>query len=368
MTTENQSVCNEDTLVTVGVAVYNVEETLLRRCLSSLVPLSYDGMEIILVDDGSTDGCPAILDSYANEHNSVQVIHTDNQGLSGARNVVIDHAHGAWLMFVDGDDYVPSGFLEKMTGLLSNRNDTDILFFGYKSSWDISEAIEPTSGDGSITYAPDPFALAKSIVGNNEFQFGREDSVKFGSSWGKFFRRGFIEDHNCRFTLGVNKSQDRVFLTEVLSYKPRLMIADILGYVYVSNMDSVTRRHNTTMQAKLAHTYEVTEQKIREFYQGQELEEMLEALVQMRTVFMYDVLDTTYLCPTGNPNYHHEFKEFKEYVQNYFDCIDAVDLKLIYGVRNKYLLYCLKHRLYRPAYYGSMVMMDAYLLMNRRNK
>lgn len=355
-------------LLTVGVAVYNVEEPLLRRCLSSLLPALRNDMEIILVDDGSTDGCPAILDAFASEHEGVRAIHTENQGLSGARNVALDYAHGTWVMFVDGDDYIPSGFLEKTPDLLADRGDTDILFYRYKATWDLSDAIEPTEGDGAISPAPEPFPMAKSIVGNNEFQFGYENAVKFCTSWGKFFRRSFIEDNNCRFTVGVNKSQDRVFMTELLSYRPKLKIADILGYVYVSNMNSVTRRHNTTMRSKLAHTYEVTEQKIREFYEGQELEEMLGALVQMRCVFMYDVLDTTYLCPTGNPSYHHEFKEFKEYVQDYFDCIDAADLSLIYGVRNKYLVYCLKHRLYWPAYYGSMLMMDAYLLTRRRKK
>ena len=92
-------------LISVIVPVYRVE-AYLERCVESLLEQTYENLEIILVDDGSPDGCPAICDACMRKDPRVRVIHQANAGLSGARNTGIDAAEGAYLAFVDSDDYV----------------------------------------------------------------------------------------------------------------------------------------------------------------------------------------------------------------------------------------------------------------------
>ena len=87
-------------LISVIVPIYHVEQYL-RRCIDSIIGQTYKNLEIILVDDGSDDGCPAICDEYARKDNRIVVIHKDNGGLSDARNVGIDIAKGEYLAFVD---------------------------------------------------------------------------------------------------------------------------------------------------------------------------------------------------------------------------------------------------------------------------
>lgn len=87
------------------VPVYNVEKYL-RRCVDSILAQTFTDFELILVDDGSPDGCPAICDEYAEKDSRVRVIHQENKGVSAARNAGLDMARGEYVCFVDGDDEV----------------------------------------------------------------------------------------------------------------------------------------------------------------------------------------------------------------------------------------------------------------------
>ncbi len=104
-------------LISVIVPIYNVEKYL-PRCIDSLIHQSYANLEIILVDDGSPDNCPAICDDYATKDSRIQVIHKENGGLSDARNVGFDRSTGEYVAFIDSDDYVHPQMLEILYRLL----------------------------------------------------------------------------------------------------------------------------------------------------------------------------------------------------------------------------------------------------------
>lgn len=97
--------------VSVIVPVYNVEPYL-RQCLDSIVSQTLKDIEIILIDDGSTDGSGEICDEYKREDHRIRVIHKVNEGLSAARNDGIDASTAPYIMFVDGDDWVEPEFCE----------------------------------------------------------------------------------------------------------------------------------------------------------------------------------------------------------------------------------------------------------------
>ena len=103
----------EQELISVIIPVYKVQEYL-ERCVDSVLAQTYGNLEILLVDDGSPDGCPAICDQYGARDSRVRVIHQENQGLSGARNTGIQEAGGSWISFIDSDDYVAADFIESL--------------------------------------------------------------------------------------------------------------------------------------------------------------------------------------------------------------------------------------------------------------
>lgn len=98
-------------LVTVIVPVYNTKEEYLTQCVNSILEQNYKNLELILVDDGSEDTCAAFCDALAQSHQEIRVIHQKNCGVSGARNAGIDAAHGEYVCFCDGDDYLHPDYL-----------------------------------------------------------------------------------------------------------------------------------------------------------------------------------------------------------------------------------------------------------------
>lgn len=99
--------------ITVIVPVYNVAE-LLPRCIDSLLNQKFTDYELLLIDDGSTDGSGVICDEYVQKDNRLKVIHKQNEGVSKTRNRGIEESRGTWITFVDSDDYVTPDYLSDL--------------------------------------------------------------------------------------------------------------------------------------------------------------------------------------------------------------------------------------------------------------
>lgn len=114
-------------LLSIIIPVYNTKQYL-RECVDSAIDQDVDDVEIILVDDGSTDGSEEICDDYADKNSSVKVVHKPNKGLGSARNAGIRVAEGKYIYLLDSDDYIQPNSLGKVIGSCE-ENDLDICFF-----------------------------------------------------------------------------------------------------------------------------------------------------------------------------------------------------------------------------------------------
>jgi len=109
--------CKDKPLISIIVAIYNIEQYL-DECIQSIINQTYDNLEIILVDDGSTDGSGTICDKYIEKDSRIRVVHKPNGGLSDARNAGIELANGSYIGFVDGDDTIHPQMYEILMGAL----------------------------------------------------------------------------------------------------------------------------------------------------------------------------------------------------------------------------------------------------------
>lgn len=116
--------------ISVIVPVYNVEKYL-KKCVDSIINQTYKNLEIILVDDGSTDNCPIICDEYDKLDNRIKVIHKENGGQASSRNMALDIASGEYIAFVDSDDYIELNMYEALYSECI-KYDCDIAICGYK--------------------------------------------------------------------------------------------------------------------------------------------------------------------------------------------------------------------------------------------
>ena len=119
-------------MISIIVPVYNTAPYL-PQCLDSLVNQTYRDIEIICVNDGSTDNSPDILKAYAERDSRILVIHQENLGLSGARNKGLESARGEWVMFVDSDDWIAPDMYEKLYHHLT-EDGSDIAAFTHRQT------------------------------------------------------------------------------------------------------------------------------------------------------------------------------------------------------------------------------------------
>lgn len=126
----------DNELISIIVPIYNVEKYL-KKCLDSILAQTYTNLEIILIDDGSPDGCPAICDEYAEKDDRIVVIHKENGGVSSARNAGLENVSGEFIGWVDPDDYIePNMFEELYKNIKENNSDIAICsvkHFGYEN-------------------------------------------------------------------------------------------------------------------------------------------------------------------------------------------------------------------------------------------
>lgn len=209
---------NYKPIVTVIVAVFNIEKYV-PRCVDSILAQTYDNLQIILVDDGSTDESGRICDKYKEKDGRIEVIHKKNGGLSDARNAGLDKADGEYVGFVDGDDWIEPFMYEKMfTACHDNNAQIAICRYnqiGGNPDWD-----EP---DGKIISLTAGEAM-------NLYLCGDRQHVIYNSVWSKLFRKDVIGD--IKFVTGKN-SEDILFTTQTFCNADRFVYLDIPCYNYV---------------------------------------------------------------------------------------------------------------------------------------
>lgn len=120
-------------MISVIIPVYNVEAYLVQ-CLESVLAQTYQDLEILLIDDGSTDRSGSICDAYRAKDDRIRVFHTENHGLSAARNVGLEHASGAYVLFLDSDDWIDENAVQILSDH-ATRNEADVVSCAYRSEW-----------------------------------------------------------------------------------------------------------------------------------------------------------------------------------------------------------------------------------------
>lgn len=215
-------------LISIIVPIYNVE-AYLDRCVESLRTQTYSNLEIILVDDGSPDECPAMCDDYAGKDSRIKVIHQKNSGLSGARNAGIDLARGEYLAFVDSDDYVAPDFIRSLYELLK---ETGCAIGQCRFAYVQGESLPADGGNAWRIYRGE--SLMEQLYGPEE------EATFFVVAWNKLYRRELFQ--KIRYPVG-KIHEDEATTYRLFHEGKKLAFLDraLYGY-YTGNTGSITSR------------------------------------------------------------------------------------------------------------------------------
>lgn len=227
-----------DELVTIIIPVYNASKYI-TRCINSLINQTYQALQIIIIDDGSTDGSGDICKVFAEQDKRIELIHQVNSGVSAARNTGLDSLRGEWIAFVDADDYVSPYYIEDLLAITQKDCDFAIC----RAIW--------VKEDDELSAEPfERSKQARSITGMEAciLNFGKEVQL-FVMCWGKLFKSNLWTD--LRFPdIGIGED---LYITYKLLYKAgHIAITDAKLYAYTLTSGSLSRSELSEKQlAKL---------------------------------------------------------------------------------------------------------------------
>lgn len=212
-----------DVHISVIVPVYNTEKYL-RECVGSIIAQTmFDCIEIILVDDGSTDNSSKICNSFAREYKNITVIHQKNTGVSAARNTGIEKSCGKYIAFVDSDDYI---FPEMYEKLFKNAEKT-------KADMSVCDFVHcfPDKEVPNRYPLPENEPMDKSFIRDTIYTFMLKNE-SFNTCCNKIFTRRIIEKSNSRFPVGRANAEDRRFTIDFLAKSDVICYTPYIGYYY----------------------------------------------------------------------------------------------------------------------------------------
>ena len=231
--------------VSIIAAIYNVAPYV-NQCIESIVNQTWKNIEILLVNDGSTDESLSVCRKWEAEDPRIRVLDQPNQGVSAARNRGIAAGSGKWICFVDGDDWIEADAVERMVSAVTD--DTDVLITDYFVNTGNVCRKDSFFSLPDHDFAPEEhIELIKNCYLKTSFS-NRGANTMVGVPWAKLFRSDFLRETGILFDPKLRKMQDAVFCSEVFQNSTHVIYRAVPTYHYRQNPDSVTHRGNAAYQ------------------------------------------------------------------------------------------------------------------------
>lgn len=220
-------------LLSIIIPIYNNEETI-DRCIESIESQKKDNIEIIAIDDGSTDSSANKLDSLAKLYNNITVVHQQNMGVSAARNAGLSLAEGTWICFVDCDDFVEENYISSINSITSSKKD-ELIVIGYQE----------VNGADEVQHT---YPKLKSEMSRETFlELIYDLDLYRGYLWNKLFLNEVIKRNSISFDPHIKLNEDMVFCVEYVAHMSgsvRIIKKVLYNYVYndFSAVHSINRK------------------------------------------------------------------------------------------------------------------------------
>lgn len=287
-----QNKIKNEKLISVIIPVYNIEKYIFK-CLSSVASQKYTNLEIIVVDDGSTDNSGEICDMFAAGDNRIKIIHQKNAGLSAARNAGIDASKGEYIGFIDGDDYIDKMMYYEMIHIIE-QNDADMVICDYES----------VDENGNV--------LTKQAYLNEKIISGKEGlellQVKGWADYvvvfNKLYKRKLFND--LRFVTGII-NEDTEIAHKIFSKCKKIAITDKRFCYYVKRKGSIT---NSALSVRNLDVIEALCNRF-EFYEKNDYTEFLNDTF----VIIRDLYEIRKYIATSTHNDKNRIKEIDKMVK-----------------------------------------------------
>lgn len=242
-------------MISIIVPVYNVEQYL-RQCLDSLLAQTFGDIEIICVDDGSTDASGTILNDYAHADSRLRVITQPNSGVSAARNRGIEESRGEWLIFVDSDDWMDTDTCETAVNAALGSN-ADVVFWSYVREFESGKQSPRFLIDRDSEFEGENASLLhRKIFGPVKEELRNPALLhSWGTVWGKLYSRKSINEVKFINIRIVGSAEDALFNADVFNRVQKAVYINKAMYHYRKQKISFTRGYNDLLNERWANLY-----------------------------------------------------------------------------------------------------------------
>jgi|GEM_PF-389631 len=217
--------------ISVIIPTYNVERYL-SRCLNSVLSQTFKDFEIVVVNDGSSDKTGEICDEYASIDKRIRVVHKENEGVSAARNVGIENAHGEWCCFIDSDDWVEPQYLENFD--IDNNSDFQLIMQSFVIDNEIDSSSQKVVLPNAVFDEPSKVVIFLENYPN----------VHNGFIWHRLFRLDIIKKNDVKFPLGISFAEDGWFFFDYMKNVSRTACLSNIGNHYIIRNGSLTSKYH----------------------------------------------------------------------------------------------------------------------------
>lgn len=247
-------------LFSVIIPVYNTKIEYLEKCIHSVLVQKACAYEIIIVNDGSTNGeTLEFLDNLSNEKNaSIKILNQENKGVTTARNRGILEAKGKYLMFVDADDFLLDDCFERLEEVVKKRN-FEILFFKYKEFDVENKNIKSSEDSYKISDIKEQEELLALIIGARY----EKENINHITPWGKIIEREFVIKNKINYEADLSRTEDMVFMFDCCRVANTMGEYNYTGYVYNKNPYSVCAKFDENIFDKLSRACYRLEERIQ---------------------------------------------------------------------------------------------------------
>ena len=237
--------------ISIIVAVYNIGQYL-EKCLQKLIQVSQDVVEIICIDDGSTDNSYSVICKYKEIDPRIIALRKDNGGISSTRNIGIRVSSGDYLIFVDGDDYIEPNVFNNLLNTYRkqlNSNDLTTIWYGFvREDWNGQYDVSPVFSNGYYKRDKILTQFIPSLIGisyKKLYQWfegsNLQENQEFPSVWRAIYSKKIINNYNIVFNENVKMGEDLLFNWEYFAHVPDIYICDIKYYHYIWRKGSLTQ-------------------------------------------------------------------------------------------------------------------------------
>lgn len=285
--------------ISVIVPIYNIEKYL-GKCLQALAEQTIDSYEVILVDDGSTDGSRKIAEKYVKSYvEKFTLVCQENKGLSEARNTGMKYAKGKYLCFVDSDDYVETNYLQTLHEC-AEKTEADLVFCAFRSVDEHGNTIKKVCETG--------FEPGKGYT----IEERKDLLLTQNAAWNKLYKKDIIEKNSLQFTPGA-WYEDLRFVKKYMLFASKFVYCDSVLYNYLIRQGSIMNSMSSKRNVEIVDAID----EVIQFYEEQQVLDKFHEEVEFLAIDHIYISTLVRLLRAGEKEQFNVIK--KEFVKRFPD-------------------------------------------------